>query len=210
MKPERVLEVAVMNTFRRVIFIVMAGLLASPVLAAAGESDAGKCQSLYTAGNYEQALAPCTKAAGQGEGEAQFNLGRMYHNGEGVAQDYKQAHKWYSSADDQGYADADSKSFLKDMYYHGAERTSIIYVLEDPGPGPDRSKTNYLFNSPKRNCVMTAMRDCLMTNREPSACMTGVASGSFGLIPRRFDVSYNRPVFVQGFNAGWTCNTLND
>jgi Skp family chaperone for outer membrane proteins len=118
--------VAVMNTFRRIIFIVVAGLLASPVVAAPGESDAEKCQSLYTAGDYEQAVAPCTKAAGQGDGEAQLNLGKMYHNGQGVAQDYQQAFKWYSSAGSQGYADADSQYFLEKMYYHGKGAGAVL------------------------------------------------------------------------------------
>ena len=37
---------------------------------------------------------------------AQFNLGVMYDNGQGVLQDYKEAVKWYRLAAEQGYADA--------------------------------------------------------------------------------------------------------
>jgi TPR repeat protein len=35
------------------------------------------------------------KAADQGEASAEFNLGEMSRNGQGVAQDYAQAVAWY-------------------------------------------------------------------------------------------------------------------
>ena len=38
------------------------------------------------------------KAAEQGYGEAQHMLGGMYGKGQGVPQDYVQAHKWYNLA----------------------------------------------------------------------------------------------------------------
>ena len=41
-----------------------------------------------------------------GDAEAQLDLSRMYENGEGVAQDYKEAAKWYRLAADQGNAQA--------------------------------------------------------------------------------------------------------
>jgi len=40
------------------------------------------------------------------DAEAQFNLGRMYDNGEGVPEDDKQAVKWYRLAAEQGHAEA--------------------------------------------------------------------------------------------------------
>jgi len=46
------------------------------------------------------------KAAEQGDAGAQFNLGNMYDQGKGVAQDYAQAVEWYRKAAKQGYADA--------------------------------------------------------------------------------------------------------
>jgi len=36
------------------------------------------------------------KAADQGYAVAQFNLGRMYGSGQGVPQDYVEAHKWFN------------------------------------------------------------------------------------------------------------------
>ena len=42
----------------------------------------------------------------QGDAAAQFNLGLMYAQGRGVAQDYGVAASWYRKAADQGNADA--------------------------------------------------------------------------------------------------------
>jgi hypothetical protein len=42
----------------------------------------------------------------QGDAGAQFNLGWMYDNGQGVVQDYKEAIKWYRLAAEQGHANA--------------------------------------------------------------------------------------------------------
>ena len=41
-------------------------------------------------------------AAGQGYASAQVNLGLMYANGEGVPQDYVQAHMWFNLAASKG------------------------------------------------------------------------------------------------------------
>ena len=42
--------------------------------------------------------------AAQGDADAQFNLVVMYHTGQGVPQDYTQAHKLYNLAAAQGHA----------------------------------------------------------------------------------------------------------
>jgi TPR repeat protein len=48
---------------------------------------------------------------------AQFNLGLMYYNGQGVTQDYSQAADWYRKAAAQGNAAAQYNLGL--MYYNG-------------------------------------------------------------------------------------------
>ena len=45
-------------------------------------------------------------AAKQGHAEAQFNLGAMYDQGQGVPQSYKEAAVWLRKAADQGHAEA--------------------------------------------------------------------------------------------------------
>ena len=44
--------------------------------------------------------------AEQGDADAQFNLGCVYDNGEGVAQDVREAARWFRLAADQGHTDA--------------------------------------------------------------------------------------------------------
>ena len=56
-------------------------------------------------------------AADQGHAQAQFNLGFMYDNGHGVAQDYSAAMKWFRMAADQGHAQAQGS--LGGMYCYG-------------------------------------------------------------------------------------------
>ncbi|WP_439830288.1 tetratricopeptide repeat protein, partial [Aeromonas veronii] len=53
-----------------------------------------------------QALAWYRKAAEQGHAKAQYNLGVMYGNGQGVPQDDAQAVVWFRKAAEQGLAEA--------------------------------------------------------------------------------------------------------
>jgi hypothetical protein len=56
--------------------------------------------------------------AEHGDAAAQFLLGDMYHEGKGVAQDYKAAVEWYRKAAEQG--DAHAQFALGSMYYLGS------------------------------------------------------------------------------------------
>ena len=53
------------------------------------------------------------KAAEQGQAKAQFNLGVLYFNGQGVKQDFVNAKKWFEKAAKQGHAEA--TEFLADI-----------------------------------------------------------------------------------------------
>ena len=57
------------------------------------------------------------QAAEQGYAKAQFNLGLIYYNGQGVSQDYTQAVQWYRKAAEQGVAQAQYN--LGVMYANG-------------------------------------------------------------------------------------------
>ena len=46
------------------------------------------------------------QVAKQGNAKAQYNLGGMYYNGQGVRKDYAQAVQWYRKAAEQGIAQA--------------------------------------------------------------------------------------------------------
>ena len=56
-------------------------------------------------------------AAEQGNADAQYSLGYMYVNGEGVTQNDMTAVKWFSLAAEQGHAEAQYS--LGDMYLEG-------------------------------------------------------------------------------------------
>jgi len=45
------------------------------------------------------------KAAEQGHADAQYNLGVMYENGQGVRQDHAESVRWYRKAAEQGHAE---------------------------------------------------------------------------------------------------------
>ncbi len=68
-------------------------------------------------GDYATALREWRPLAEQGNANAQFNLGLMYDNGQGVPQDYAKALQWWRKAAEQGNAKAQSK--LGFMYRNG-------------------------------------------------------------------------------------------
>ena len=57
-------------------------------------------------GDYQTAFKLWLPLAEQGDADAQFNLGNMYDNGQGIKQDYFEAVKWYRQAAEQGHAKA--------------------------------------------------------------------------------------------------------
>ena len=79
--------------------VIVAGSLAVMVLSAQDDLDTVR------------------QAAEQGDATAQFNLGNMYANGEGVPQDAAEAVRWYRLAAEQG--DADAQFNLGVMYANG-------------------------------------------------------------------------------------------
>ena len=69
-------------------------------------------------GDFATALREWRPLAEQGDAKAQFNLGVMYDNGQGVTQDDKEAVKWYRKSAEQG--DAKAQYNLGVMYGNGA------------------------------------------------------------------------------------------
>ena len=81
----------------------------------AGNMENGK--AAYDEGNYTTAYPFFLVEAEKGNVRAQHYLGTMYHNGQGVLQDYNEAAKWWKLAADQG--DATAKCNLAEMYAAG-------------------------------------------------------------------------------------------
>ena len=96
------------------IALILALLIIVPTLARADLDDGFRA---YQRGDYATALREWRPLADQGEAAAQYNLGLMYDNGEGVREDDAEAAKWYRLAADQGYAAAQNN--LGGMYARG-------------------------------------------------------------------------------------------
>ena len=78
---------------------------------------AGKCSVSYERGDYKTALRGFKRLANKGNAAAQYNLGQMYRDGEGVSKNYKTAVKWYKLAAKQGNAFAQLN--LGELYRQG-------------------------------------------------------------------------------------------
>ena len=58
---------------------------------------------------YAEAMRWYRKAADQGDAGAQSNIGWLYENGKGLAQDDVEATRWYRKAADQGNVEAKNR-----------------------------------------------------------------------------------------------------
>ena len=87
--------------------IIIPVLLFSLFLGASSYSaDFNKGLTAAQSGDFATALKEWKPLAGQGDADAQTNLGLMYQNGWGVPQDDKEAVYWYKLAAEQGDAKA--------------------------------------------------------------------------------------------------------
>ncbi|MBN1510246.1 MAG: SEL1-like repeat protein [Sedimentisphaerales bacterium] len=96
---------------RKLVFMLAACLLTTGLALSVQEA------AKTTDANDSEAVKRYTKAAEQGEADAQFLLACMYREGEGVPQDYKEAVKWYMKAAEQENAAA--QYLLGYMYREG-------------------------------------------------------------------------------------------
>ena len=96
-----------------VLILIISLLMVGPAIAEPFE-DATKA---YFSGDYEAAYRLIQPLAEQGLPEAQFNLGLMYDNRQGVPQDFAEAAKWYRKAAEQEFAEAQAN--LGMFYYTG-------------------------------------------------------------------------------------------
>ncbi len=98
----------------------MKKLLTVMLLLLAGTAWGGNFEdgvAAYSKNNYSVAIVKFKLAATQGDASAQYNIGFMYDNGQGVVQDYAEALKWYKLAAAQG--DADAQFNIGFMYSNG-------------------------------------------------------------------------------------------
>ena len=98
---------------RLLMVVVLAVLLQGN--AKAGPLEA--CAGAFDRQDYAAALQLCRPLAEQGDARAQFSIGGMYYNGQGVRQDYVEAAEWTRKSAKQGYAPA--QAHLGVMYWNG-------------------------------------------------------------------------------------------
>ncbi len=80
-------------------------------------ADFQKGWDAYEKSDYATALREWRPLAEQGSASAQYNLGVIYENGQGVPQNYKQAIKWYLLSAKQG--DVGAQFNVGNMYNDG-------------------------------------------------------------------------------------------
>jgi len=104
------------NVFRLFLAVIFLGMSAGAQAEAKGagaQTGIQAAKSAYKNKDYTTALKEFQPLAASGNAEAQFYVGLMYDNGEGVPQDYRQvvthvqqAMAWYRKSAEQGFAPA--------------------------------------------------------------------------------------------------------
>jgi TPR repeat protein len=121
------------------------------LLGSAGVSwsqDFQKGLAAAQSGDYATALRELTPLAKQGDAKAQYNLGLMNRDGQGVPQDYKTALKWFRLAAEQG--DADAQHNLGVMYGNGRgvpqdDKTAVKWYRRAAEQGDADAQNNLGF-----------------------------------------------------------------
>ena len=104
-----------MKTTFKALMIAVAILVMGVTVSLAQDFEKGL--EAYLKGDYTTTLSEFRPLAEQGNASAQYNLGMMYANGQGVTQDYAEAVNWYRKAAEQG--DDSAQSNLGLMYVMG-------------------------------------------------------------------------------------------
>jgi len=93
--------------------------------------------------DYRTAFAGYKKLAEQGNASAQFSLGEMYANGQGVPKDEHQAEAWFRKSYEQGVAPASPQGTPK-----SGPRKRGLWEMADDIAGPVAGIKAMLFNLP--------------------------------------------------------------
>ena len=133
------------------------------LLGSMGVSASADFQKGLTAaqnGDFATALRQWTPLAKQGDAVAQFNLGLMYRNGNGVPQDYKTAAKWYKIAAEQEDADAQSSlNKIKSRLISKGINDSLFDEIEKvTGPETKKIVEKYCRNKLEKKSLRWLLR----------------------------------------------------
>jgi TPR repeat protein len=135
------------------------------VLFVAQAANAGQLEdgtAAHARGDFAGAVALWRPLANQGNAQAQFFMGTMYENGKGVAQDYKEAMKWYRLA-------ADYKGYEAPLYALGSMYRNGRGVAQDYV----HAYMWYSIAASSGGYVGTSLRDGLAKNMSPEQIAQG-------------------------------------
>jgi len=107
------------RTLASLILVVMM----TTVAASAGTLE--KAEAAYWRGDYALALRLMQPIADQGDIQAQYLIGFMYEKGQGVAQDYSEAAKWYILASEGGHSYAQNNLGVFYKYGRGIAKDLV-------------------------------------------------------------------------------------
>ena len=132
--------------------LVLAITLCIVSVSVATAQDFDKGLKAAQAGDFQTALQEWRPLAEQGYASAQYNLGQMYRNGQGVPQDDAEAVKWYRLAAEQGYANAQFN--LGNMYNKGrgvpqdyAEAVKWYRLAAEQGYASAQTNLGYMYSN---------------------------------------------------------------
>ena len=97
--------------------LALGAMLAGTAGAMADSPGYIDAKSAYDTGQYDAAVQKLHPLAEEGDTQAQFLLGQMHENGQGVAVDYAKAADYYRKAAELGYAPAEDR--LGRLYREG-------------------------------------------------------------------------------------------
>jgi len=97
--------------------LTMTLVLSSVCLAVPAWADFQAGMTAHDSEDYATAMREWQPLAEQGDAQAQYHVGLLYHKGRGVPQDDAQARKWYAKAAAQGQAKAQFS--LGTLYFNG-------------------------------------------------------------------------------------------
>jgi uncharacterized protein len=104
--------------------VLAVGLLALILFGRAAAGQFEDAATAYTNGDYATALREFRSLADQGHAVAQYNLGRMYYDGQGVQRNLAEALRWFRLAAGQGHAGAENSLGALYLAGEGVEQST--------------------------------------------------------------------------------------
>lgn len=91
---------------RRLMFMVFKVIATSTLLFSLALADYNSGMAAYASGDFDTAARELSLLAAKGDKEAQYNMGLLYEEGQGVSKSFHEAVSAYTKAAQQGYVDA--------------------------------------------------------------------------------------------------------